>query len=157
MFFELSGMLAMHQLAPLQILSEMSLESVTFQIATSVLEHNPLNAQKPNSHTFATVDRCFFPARLHYTVNDLHFQLCHPFDWARSTKCFVCFFIHLFTHAVCSSAIGKNLGLLPKDLSTGGRPGVGVWCSHWPWLSTLGSENNQRPFCTLHCDACCAG
>lgn len=64
--FELSGMLAMHQLAPLQILSEMSLESVTFQIATSVLEHNPLNAQKPNSHTFATVDRCFFPARLHY-------------------------------------------------------------------------------------------
>lgn len=66
MFFELSGMLAMHQLAPLQILSEMSLESVTFQIATSVLEHNPLNAQKPNSHTFATVDRCFFPARLHY-------------------------------------------------------------------------------------------
>ena len=41
-FVACGGVLAMHQLAPLQNLSEMSLESVTFQTTTSMLKHNTL-------------------------------------------------------------------------------------------------------------------
>ena len=40
-----AGVLAMHQSAPLQNLSEMSLESVTFQTTTSTLTHNTLKAR----------------------------------------------------------------------------------------------------------------
>lgn len=40
-----AGVLAMHRSAPLQNLSEMSLESVTFQTTTSTLKHNTLKAR----------------------------------------------------------------------------------------------------------------
>lgn len=50
-----AGVLAMHQLSPLQNLSEMSLESVTFQTTMSMLKHNTLKACKLNSQQISYI------------------------------------------------------------------------------------------------------